>query len=84
MLELELNREYLVWKYGRDYLTEVQWIILASGEITTIEENRFKGLLKLEILDLVNNKLTELNERFTCFLRFSRSTTFEAIFKLFN
>lgn len=58
---VDLNKEFLIIKYGRDKLLELTEINLKSNGIRHIDSNTFKGLSRLEILDLSRNEITNLN-----------------------
>jgi hypothetical protein len=44
---VELNREYLVKKYGNDNLTNLIEINMTGNKIKKIDSNTFRGLTKL-------------------------------------
>ena len=60
---LELNREYLINKYGRDQLKMLTEITLSCYSIRMIDVNTFKGLTKLKILSLYENNIEYIDSR---------------------
>ena len=60
---VDLNREVLVKKYGKDNLINQTVIDLSRSQIRNIDSNTFKGITKLEILSLENNEIEEIDVR---------------------
>ena len=60
---VELNREFLVKRYGKDNLINRTVIDIWINRIKKIDPNTFKGLVKLEKLDLSNNEIEEIDFR---------------------
>ena len=59
----ELNKNLLLEIYDSERLAEASQIVLNGKNITKIEANAFKGLVKLKKLFLLDNKISliELN-----------------------
>ena len=57
---VDLNREFLVKKYGKDNLINRNYISITCKEIRKIDSNTFNGLTKLEILYLYDNEIEEI------------------------
>ena len=60
---VELNREFLVKKYGNEKLFELREINLYNHKITKIDPKTFKGLTKLEKLSFWINQIEEIDSR---------------------
>ena len=60
---VELNRKYLVKKYGKDNLINRTEIVIWNSQIKKIDFNAFQGLTKLESLSLSYNAIEEIDER---------------------
>ena len=58
---VELNREFLVEKYGKDKLFNETIIDISNNHIRKIDSNTFKGLTKLERLWLSDNEIVEMD-----------------------
>ena len=57
---VELNREFLVKKYG-NLLQELTHIDVNDKKINKINSNVFQGLTKIQTLSLNHNKISEIN-----------------------
>ena len=74
---VELDRGFLINKYGREQLQQLTEITLCCYSIRKIEVNSFKGLIKLKTLSLYENKIEHIDSRLFNYKRYEAPNLIE-------